>query len=391
MKQFWFKCIFAIVLQLTIVGCTRKKALQKEVSPQVTPVRAEPPSLLKMVQEGPRVGLPAGCVMQERIQSAVIPRETIFFAPDEPRDEIILMQPGEPKKLGIASLIEGTTKAMFLAQEEHPSFFAATRNGWLQLLVPPQTPGQSWIVRENGEAETAVQGENLEAIDLRCRGEHCAAMSTRAMRVAAAGATVLRGQGGQRMSAWKRSDYTPEGAELERPFVLAAVEAERTIGTTVSASGVRFFDASSEEAKPGVFLAAPYGALDALWLKRPIVVAHGAKLVGDCAKPRPFLAIQREGAEAIEIPTDAPPLALFARPLVRGAFVLWLVPTYCGDKRRRIAYAALLNEEGGLRSGPMAMTEATGIALATHGERADVWLRREDRLLWLRLRCEEPQ
>jgi hypothetical protein len=136
-----------------------------------------------------------------------------------------------------------------------------------------------------------------------------------------------------------------------------------------------------------VLLPTPHGALDAIALKRPVALAHGAALVGDCAKPRPLLAIQREGLPGVEIPVDAPPLSLFARPLARGAFVVWLVPTHCGDRQRRIAYAALLDEDGGLRSGPMAVAEATGVAVATRGDQVDLWLRREGRAVWLRLRC----
>jgi hypothetical protein len=383
------RSVGSALLVLLLAGCTRKKPPPPpaEIAPE-GPSRSEAPPPLKMEPDAAlRVGLPRGCSQRERPQGAAIGEGALFFAPDEPRDELALVQPGTPPRVGVAPLASGEPRAMAGFPPGHPSFFAATGGGWLQLWAPAERPGQGWFLRERGASELALQGERLEVTDLRCRGGHCAALSTRAMRVAAAGATVLLGRGEERVGAWRRSDYVPEGAEPERPFVVAAVGEGRATATTVSASGVRFFEAQGEEARPGVLLPTPHGALDAIALKRPVALAHGAALVGDCAKPRPLLAIQREGLPGVEIPVDAPPLSLFARPLARGAFVVWLVPTHCGDRQRRIAYAALLDEDGGLRSGPMAVAEATGVAVATRGDQVDLWLRREGRAVWLRLRC----
>ncbi|RYE87623.1 MAG: hypothetical protein EOO75_14240 [Myxococcales bacterium] len=157
--------------------------------------------------------------------------------------------------------------------------------------------------------------------------------------------------------------------------------------TTTGPDGVRFVAIEGKEARPGVVLPAPFGALDAIALRRPVVLAHGAKLEGDCAVPRPGLALVREGETQV-LPLEAPPLALFVRPLGRGALAAWLVPTHCGDRRRQVAYLARLDEDGSLTAGPMALTDATGLALATGGDQAEVWLRRGERVTWLRLRCD---
>jgi hypothetical protein len=374
-------------LLLVLAGCTRKKAPPAEVVVEPPP-RAEAPAALAVEPEvGLRVGLPQGCKLDGGLQGAKVGEDALFFAPDEPRDELALVQP-DAARVGVVSLGGGPSRALGSLPPGHPSFFAATGGGWLQLWAPPERPGEGWLLRDEGPGELALRGEGLEVTDLRCRGGNCAALSTRAMRVAAAGATVLLGSGEARGAGWRRADYVPVGAEPERPFVVASVGEGTATVTTVSAPGVRFLEARGEEVTPGVLLPAPHGALDAIVLRRPVVLAHGAQLVGDCARPRPLLAIQREGLPAVEIPVDAPPLSLFVRPITGGAFAVWLVPTHCGDRQRRIAYAALLDEDGGLRAGPMAVVEATGVALATRGERVDLWLRRQGRVVWLKGRCE---
>jgi hypothetical protein len=210
------------------------------------------------------------------------------------------------------------------------------------------------------------------------------------MRVAAGGATVLLGPGSGERKGWERVDYAPEGeGEGERPFVVAGVGQGRATVTMEGGEGVRFLEVEGGQVRDVARLATPHGALDAVVLRRPVVLAHGAPLAGKCAKPRPLLAIQRVGLEAVVVPVDAPPLALFARPVEGGAFAAWLVPTHCGDERRRIVYAALLDEDGGLRSGPMAVAEATGLAVASRGGEVDLWLRQEGRMVWILARCGE--
>ncbi|MCS6900846.1 MAG: hypothetical protein RMJ98_14750 [Myxococcales bacterium] len=370
-----------------MLGCKRKQTATGEITLELPP-RAEAPAPLAMGPEaGLRVGLPQGCFLYGRPLGAPVGEDALFFAPDEPRDELALVQPSTTR-VGVVSLTGGVSRALGSLLPGHPAFFAAAGAGWLQLWVPPERPGEGWLLRDDGSGERVLQGEGLEITDLRCRSGYCAVLSTRAMRVAAAGATVLLGTGAVQGEGWKRADYLPEGAEPERPFVVASVSKGKVVATTVSAAGVRFFEAQGEKVTPGVLLPAPYGALDAILLRRPVAAVHGAQLVGDCARPRPLLSLRREGLPAVEIPVDAPPLALFMRPISRGALAVWLMPTHCGDRQRRVVYAALLDEDGGLESGPMAVTEATGVALATQGSRFDLWLRRQGRVVWLKGRCQ---
>jgi len=372
-------------------GCGKKKPppAPASVASVAAAVSAAPPPALRFSPDKTlRAGVPRGCTLLEPPQSAGVgPPAPLFFAPDEPRGELLLALPGEAPKIGVVPLDGGAPRPLALFDPERPPALAAAGRGWLQYRGAPEG-NQTQLLREGGQPEVALEGEGLEAVDLRCRGDHCAALSTRAMRVAAAGATILVGRGGEPVQRWQRSDVGAEGASPERPFVVAAVGEGKATGTTISTEGVRFFETQGPETRPAGFVAAPFGALDAIVLKKPVVIAHGARLSGDCAVPRPLLWLAREGLPPQEIQVDAPPLSLFARPLTRGAFVAWLVPTHCGDRLRRIAYVALLDDEGALRSGPMAVTEATGLALATRGDQAELWLRRENRVAWLKLRCE---
>ena len=377
-----------MLVALLAVGCRRRPPPVATPLP-VLPVASAPAPAHFEVAPSLHVGLPAGCSLTERPQvTPVGPPAPVFFAPDQPRGELVVALPGadnESLRLGIVPLDGRPVRPLPRIDLGQPFGLAAARAGWLSLLADPTTPGRVVLAREGGAVEEALVGEQVEPSDLRCRDGRCVALTTRAMRMAAAGATILVGDGEAPVSRWQRADHAPE--EDERPFVVAQVDATSVVVTTKGPQGVRFVTVRGDRTEAGVALPAPHGALDAIALEAPVVLAHGARLEGECAVPRPLLALVREGGTQT-IDLEAPPLALFVRPLDRGALAMWLAPTHCGDRRRQVAYAARLGPRGELVAGPMAVADATGLALATHGSAAEVWLRQGDRVAWLRLRCD---
>jgi hypothetical protein len=95
--------------------------------------------------------------------------------------------------------------------------------------------------------------------------------------------------------------------------------------------------------------------------------------------------LRRGGAWSFETPT--PPETLLVRPISSGFFVAWIGPRSCALASHPMAYGLLLDRTGRARGAPMAMADATGFSLSSHGDTVDLFMSTRQGIVWAAAEC----
>jgi hypothetical protein len=372
------------------------------------PERVPPPSAwaLGTMRGPPGVAVPERCRYRAPLVSAEVPATTHFVA--------------DPRTLGVLVLAETQGSPLSVARSGAVAFdalghgspgvwvpwpdarsaprLARTGDQWIAAWDAPAGGGASQVLLyRGGEVEKLGTGDAYVAADLACGASRCALLTSRSARVAAAGASVVVIDPAARSPLQTRV-IEPEGESLARPFGLASVEGDRApVAVLTDAREAVFWGAEGDGGSAVIArVPAEHGVLDATLLgDKPIVIAHG-NVVDEqgCAREGidasgAKLLVARPGVPPIEIRTPGAPSLAALRPLARGALLVWLAPLGCGSERH-VVFGVVLDASGAPASAPLPIGDGDTFTLASSGADADLWLRRADRVLWMRLTCDGP-
>src|SRR5205814_9649699 len=99
----------------------------------------------------------------------------------------------------------------------------------------------------------------------------------------------------------------------------------------------------------------------------PVVIAPGEAIDSECNKDGFVIKLLGSDGRSFEIDGQVPPETVVARELEGGFVVGWLSPTRCRVRSRQMMRAFLVGRDGAPRTSTMAVTEADGFAMSTHG------------------------
>jgi hypothetical protein len=135
---------------------------------------------------------------------------------------------------------------------------------------------------------------------------------------------------------------------------------------------------------------APLGAYDVALGESPIAIAPGEHIDAECSKDGFTVKLIAPNGKAFDIDGQVPPETVVVRRLDGGFIVGWLSPTRCRTRSKQTARAFLLGRDGAPKTSTMAMTDADGFAISTHGSELDLWLARRGELVWAKGTCRIP-
>lgn len=420
----WVACLAAA---LGLTGCARCSGESSDASGvsggggapasggAALPAKVPAPSAwtLSTVRMPTGVAVPERCHQRAPLLVATVPITSHFAA--DPRTLGVLVvadtEPSPPAVLRSGELIFPGAGASTggAAPPGAPAITGGAWVPWPDARSAPRlarTDGQwigAWdVARKKASSEVRLYrggsvtslgvGDLFASADLACGPSRCALLTSRLGRVAPAGADVVLLAADPRVPP-RTVTFEPEGDSAARPFGIAAVEGPRGAVVVLVDHGEALF--WSPEATPGVIarLPAEHGVLEALLLgERPLVLAHG-NVVDDkgCAREGSDirgakLRIVRGGEAPIDIATPGAPSLAALRPLGVGALALWVSPLGCGAERR-VLYGLVLDANGAPAGEPLPIADAETFAAASSGPDADVWLRHDDKVFWLRMSC----
>jgi hypothetical protein len=80
----------------------------------------------------------------------------------------------------------------------------------------------------------------------------------------------------------------------------------------------------------------------------------------------------------------------YARPLADGFLMTWIAPVNCKSAQRKVVWGQLLRSDGQPASPSMAIGDADGHAVSTRENDMEMWLRRDNAIVWLSAQCGKP-
>lgn len=284
-----------------------------------------------------------------------------------------------------------------------PHLARTATGSWLAAYTESTSGNLSEVfVFQNGSATSLGIGDKFEAIDLSCSQERCLLLTTRLGQVSGAGADVWMGKPSSPVTSWRRKEVVPQAGDSDaRPSSIVRIDEQWTnaAGNALKGPIVALFEGSDLvfwEVNPGNEprdlgrIAAPHGIVDAAMLGRPVAFAYGAAIDDEgCAQQGGIMRVSRVGAADIEIRAHAPATSGAMRPLARGGIAAYLTPLGCGASRK-VVYMVVLDDDGTPLSQPMPVSDAGSFAVATEGEKVDLWIQRGDEVVWIRARCGIP-
>lgn len=270
---------------------------------------------------------------------------------------------------------------------------------WALAWDVPRGGGASDVVLfRGGVAERIGSGDAFVAADLACGATRCALLTSRAARVAPAGADVVVFEPAAEAKVRTITIDPGEAASSARPFGLAAVDGARGPVAVLVGDGEAVFWGTEGEGAPAPFARVPveHGVLDATLVgDRPVVMAHAnvvdeqgcAREGSDAAGAR--IRFARPGEPAAEVRSPGAPSLAALRPLASGALAVWLSPLGCGAERR-VVYAVVLSPNGAPVSAPIPVGDGDTFVVGAAGADVDLWIRRAEEVSWVRLACAAP-
>ncbi len=340
------------------------------------------------------LGLPQGCSLGRVVRRSALPAGAVrFSAPASGSDLIMAIDADANDAVERAGVLDGdgrpsatfpwTTLSSPPAMVRLPAGFAAVRaadgEGGLrtaEFWLPP------------GRLQRLVDGDRLDVVDAACAASRCAVLSTFAARSAGPGATVMIGD--VTGTSWKRADI-PSADDDWSPFSIAHIDdASVTVALTADKK-IAVWRVANEQAALVATIDTPFGAYDVVLGQNPIVIAPGESIDEECTKDGFALKLLGPNGKALELDGQVPPETVVVRRLEGGFVVGWLSPTRCRNRSRQTARAFLLGHEGAPKSSTMAIAEADGFAISTHGSDLDLWLARQGELVWAKGTCRIPE
>lgn len=415
-----FLATSAIALGIASSGCARcsgessgssgETGKSSSSASPITPAVAAAPSAwaLASVRVPTGVAPPERCRYRAELRAAEAPITTHFVA--DPRTLGLLVaaetRPSPPAVMRSGELaFASSTTVTPGAWVPWPDATSAPRlarlgNQWIGAWDVARAKAVSEVVFSRAGVVTSLgEGDLYATADLACGATTCALLTSRKGRVLPAGADVLLLDADPKNPP-RTFTIEPEGESTARPFGVASVDGPRgLIAVLTDHEEAHFWSVpTAAGAAPSILarLPAPHGVLDATWLTdRALVLANG-NVVDEkgCAREGSDvhgakLRFIRANDPPIEISTPGPPLLAALRPLEKGALALWLSPLGCGADRR-VLYGVVLDPTGAPITPPIPIGDADTFAAATSHDEADIWLRNEGRVFWMRLTCTAP-
>lgn len=344
----------------------------------------------------PPLALPSACKQEGRFVRTELPPHAVFA-----------VDPRSPGRLGWAVGVEGEPGLRRAASlgfevsvetptpEPLPWFVAAetpvlARSSAGLALAAFSLPRLLGALDRVGLArgenlELVGEGDGFHPVDLAC-GDVCALLTTRLAKVASPGVELRVGPAEQSVSAWRTLELATEAsAGAPQPVALSVQGA--TVTAAVEDRGVvAFYRVENDTTTRTLELAAPHGTLDAL-ASPPLVATHGAPPGEDrCGEGPASLVLVRPAAPPLSLPLPSPAETAALRALASGTLAVWLAPLGCKSERR-VVYAAVLRPDGSLAGEVVPVADGDAFAVATAGERVDLWVQQGQVLLGARARC----
>lgn len=344
------------------------------------------------------LGVPAGCKLETPVRRASLPGGTVrFVAPAGGSSELLLAVDrdgdGTVDADGVIDAAGKVAHPLPWTTLDAPPVVAKGATGFLAFDTEDTGRGvrRGVMWRDPGRVEPLIEGERLDVVDASCEGATCAVLTTFASASAGPGATVLVGDPHAPASSWTRTDI-PGGGTAWAPFSVVRVH-EGVAWVALTTSGaLAVFRVERGRAESLGRIDAPFGAYDVVLGDSPIAVAPGESIDDHCKKDGFPVRLLRPSKDALEIDGQVPPTSVLTRPLSTGFLVLWLAPVSCRHEGRDLVRAFLLAADGKPASSAMAVSDAQGVALATHGDNVDLWLDVGHELVWVKATCrvEKP-
>ncbi len=419
---------FPILLLSVVSGCSKCSS-----STTIAPADAAPPEPAEvhhievlppptawkfdLVRLGPTVpgtALPQGCRMREPLVRAKVRPSTKFVAAPSALATLLIADADTsetpPRLVGVAAMQldpAGTsTNAVavpWLDAAAMPRLSRAKSGAWLAAYAEAAEDKLSQVfVFQNGGATPIGTGEKFDALDMNCDDERCLLLTTRLGRVYAAGADVWMGKSDEPATSWRKVEIVPAAGESDaRPSCIARMNVALTDGDAAARRGpvvallegseLVFWGVPDAESPHEIGrVSAPHGIVDATVLGRPVAFTYGAPVDEEgCARQGGIMHFSRVGAPDVEVRAHAPATYGALRPLARGGLAAYIAPVGCGATRK-VVYAVVLDDEGAPISAPMPVSDAASFAIATQGENVDLWIQRDEEVVWARATCSAP-
>lgn len=392
-------------------AATNVKVVQVDVLPPPAGWKFEP---VRLGPTFPGTALPPGCSTREPLVHAKVRSSSKFVAAPSALGTLVIADADvtetPPRLVGVAALdldpggMSAKPAAIPWVEAGAMPRLARTSNGaWLAAYAEPAAGKYSEVfVFHNGSATSIGEGDQFEPIDLSCNSATCLLLTTRLSNVAASGGDVWMGKPSEPVTSWQRQEIVPRAGDSDaRPSGIARMDTSWTDphGNMAHGAVVGLFEGSelvfwgiNSTDKPHEIgkISAPHGIVDATVLGRPVAFVYGAPVDDDgCAQQGGIMHFSRLGASEVELRAPAPATNGALRPLGRGGLATYIAPLGCGAVRK-VVYGVVLADDGTPTSAPMPVSDASSFAVATDGDKVDMWIQREDEVVWIRASCAAP-
>lgn len=368
-------------------------AASSPLLPRVRVAALSPPRFLDS-ENSRGLGLPAGCRIDPPVRHAALQAEKLrFVAVPGVLDSLAMAVAGQgpaPARRGLVDLDRHERTDLPWDALDAPPALARSARGWVAALSRPAAPPLSRAVlwRQWTSPESLLEGDRLQVADLACAGDRCALLASLARRAEAPGATLLLGRADAPAREWKRIDVQAAPGSAVGPYSFAGFDPASAEGRVALAApgSVELWRIGRGRAQRESRIATPFGLYAVAPAATAAAIAPGRNPRAPCTEDRFPLLVARGGAPPDTVVLQAPPTGVIAAGIGRGAIVAWMSRATCRSKTLLVS-ALLLDAQGRPRGGPMVVEEASGFALATHGESLSLWLATDTGLDWVRGSC----
>jgi hypothetical protein len=345
------------------------------------------------------LGIPAGCTLDMPVRRAALPKGAVrYFAPAGGALELLLGVDedgdGSVDRDGVIGASGVVGRPFPWNKLDAPPVAADGADGFLAFAAEDTGSGvrRGVLFRDRGRTEALpLEGDRLDVVDASCDGTTCVLLTTLASASAGPGASVLIGDPRRASSSWARTDL-PGGDPGFFPFSVARVRSGAAWVALASSNAVEVWHIEKNSAESLGRLSTPFGAYDVVVSDLaegggPIAVAPGESIDERCKKDGFPIRLVRTKGTPVEIDGQVPPTSVLTRPLSSGFVVAWLSPISCTHDARQLVRAFLVGSDGTPASSTMAVSDAQGFALATHGDSVTLWLTVGPDLVWVNATC----
>jgi hypothetical protein len=328
------------------------------------------------------LALPTGCAVQAIPQSLQLPQPS-----PNTHQKLHVTFVGNKLALGLLS-----QEKQIVAGGIHPTPGTPPRHAlpWLYWEHPPVFSWEhQWhaLVRQPGTNESHVffwsepsvfqflaSGDQLEAVDLRCTSTTCLALTRRALRSAAPGASVFFGKKQGTSYQFSRRDSEQSSGQPLKILSWDTEQATVALADKQQAIAVRV---SKSEKEPEVHLAhtsIAFGLLDTGYKGNDfITLQHGSKRdeLG-CAPMGASLILTRGDKQVATIPLSSPAKRAELHALAQGWLLVWQAYVSCLHPQREVVYGLLLDDNLIPKGSTMPIADSQSFSVGVRGQ--DMWL-----------------